>query len=66
MLSNEAQTELERKLERAREIMTAIMEAGDSGAVTIGYGNQGLRLVQHRHEKPVSVNPAPKMKALLR
>ena len=55
VLSNKATTELEKKLKQAHDIMASIMEAGDSGTVTIGFGNGGLRIVYTRHERPVPV-----------
>jgi hypothetical protein len=42
-------------LKRAQLILEAMIIAGDSGTVTIGYGNKGLRLVVNRHEKSVSL-----------
>lgn len=55
MVGQRAQTELERKLAQARQIVLEIMEADESGQVTIGYGNGGLRIEYSRHSKPVPV-----------
>lgn len=57
MLSDAAKASLKEKLKRAEELMTAIMEAGDSGAVTIGFGNGRLRIAHNRHEKGTEVPP---------
>lgn len=64
MLSQQAIAELDKKLARARERMLEIMEAGDSGTVTIGYGVHGLRLVYSGHEKstPVELTPVTSRK----
>lgn len=45
--------ELAEMLKRAQLILESMILAGDSGTVTIGYGNKGLRLVVNRHEKSV-------------
>lgn len=42
-------------LKRAQLTLESMMAAGDSGTVTIGYGNKGLRLVINRHEKSVPI-----------
>lgn len=42
-------------LERVRVEVEAIIDAGDSGSVTIGYGNQGLRLVVQKHVRSVQI-----------
>ena len=47
--------ELIAMLKRAQVILDAMILAGDSGTVTIGYGNKGLRLVVNRHEKSVPI-----------
>lgn len=48
--------ELSAMLKRAQIILESMISAGDSGSVTIGYGNKGLRLVVNRHEKSVPIN----------
>lgn len=45
--------ELAAILKRAQVILESMILVGDSGTVTIGYGNKGLRLVVNRHEKSV-------------
>lgn len=45
--------ELIAMLKRAQLVLESMIAAGDSGTVTIGYGNKGLRLVVNRHEKSV-------------
>lgn len=45
--------ELTAILKRAQVILESMIAAGDSGTVTIGYGNKGLRLVVNRHERSV-------------
>lgn len=40
-------------LKRAQVILESMIACQDSGTVTIGYGNKGLRLVVNRHEKSV-------------
>lgn len=47
--------ELIAMLKRAQVILESMIAAGDSGTVTIGYGNKGLRLVVNRHEKSVLI-----------
>lgn len=47
--------ELIAMLRRAQAILESMIAAGDSGTVTIGYGNKGLRLVVNRHEKSVPI-----------
>lgn len=48
-------TELIAMLKRAQIILESMIAVGDSGTVTIGYGNKGLRLVVNRHEKSVPI-----------
>lgn len=50
--------ELLELLERARREVESLINAGDSGTVTIGYGNQGLRLVVQRHVRSVQLHKA--------
>ena len=47
--------ELLELLERVRVEVEALISAGDSGTVTIGYGNQGLRLVVQKHVRAVQI-----------
>ncbi len=42
-------------VERATAIMAEMIAAENSGTVTIGYGNKGLRLVVQRHERSVMI-----------
>jgi hypothetical protein len=42
-------------LERAQQALEQMIANGDSGTVTIGYGNKGLRLVINRHERSVPI-----------
>lgn len=42
-------------VERATAILAEMIAASDSGTVTIGYGNKGLRLVVQRHERSVMI-----------
>ncbi len=42
-------------VERATAILAEMIVAENSGTVTIGYGNKGLRLVVQRHERSVTI-----------
>lgn len=46
-------SELVAILKRAQIVLESMILSQDSGTVTIGYGNKGLRLVVNRHEKSV-------------
>ena len=47
--------ELLAMMQRVQLILEQMIAVGDSGTVTIGYGNKGLRLVVNRHEKSVPI-----------
>lgn len=45
-------------MRRAKAKVLALMAAGESGTVVIGYANGSLRIEVHSHEPPIKIDTA--------
>ena len=53
-----APPEVDEVMRRAKSKVLALMAAGESGTVVIGYANGSLRIEVHSHEPPIKIDTA--------
>ncbi len=50
--------EVDEIMRRAKTKVLALIAAGESGTVVVGYANGSLRLEVHSHEPPIKIDAA--------